>query len=237
MGKLFAGVFVIVGGALVACSADKASPLPTPGGGCLHAGVGPGAVPGVVIQGPGIDLQVRDPFGRGQAIGTSAVVRRTDGTLGGAEVEDTLNILSVYDIEGTFSATLTRPYYNDVTISNIPVSFTSDGCLPVTKVPVTLQLAPGAPALRAVTILGGQFLDHPGAAAHLVPYFDANPGVSTAVTWQVSDTTLATIDASSILTAKCTKSGGAVKVTVSSVADPSVTSSLEISVAPATSCP
>ena len=232
MGKWFVGVLSIVGVAVVACSADKTSPGP----GCLHAGVGPGAVPGVVVQGPGIDLEVRDPFGRGQAIGTSAVVRRTDGSVAPANVQDTLNILSVYDIDGTFSVTLTRPYYKDATISPVVVTFTSDGCLKVTKIPVTLQLAPGAPPLRAITILGADFLDHPGAQAQLAAHFDADPGVSTAVTWQVSDTALATVDANGVVTAKCTKSGGTVKVTVSSVVDPSVTSSVNMSVAPATSC-
>jgi Bacterial Ig-like domain (group 2) len=231
--RLFAGAFVIVGGAIVACSAEKTSPNP----GCAHAGVGPGGIAGVVIQGPGLDLQVRDPFGRGQAIGTTAVVRRTDGALTPIDVADTLNIRAVYGLDGTFDVTLTRPFYEDAAIANVAVSYTRDGCLNVTTIPVTLHLAPGAPALRAITILGAEFLDHPGATAHLRPYFDANPGVSTAVTWQVSDTSIATIDANGVVTAKCTKSGGTAKVTVSSVVDPSVTSSLNMSVSPATSCP
>jgi hypothetical protein len=232
MGKFFVGVLLIVSGAVVACSADN-----TRSPGCVHAGVGPGAVPGVVVQGPGIDFQVRDPFGRGQAIGTTAVVRRSDGSLASVNVQDTLNILSVYGLEGTFSVTLTRPYYKDTTVSNLVVALTPDGCIEVTKLPVTLQLAPGAPPLRAITILGADFLDQPGAQAHLVPHFDANPDVSTAVTWQVSDTTLAAVDANGLVTAKCSKSGGTVKVTVSSIVDPSITSSVNMSVAPTASCP
>lgn len=215
-----------------ACSGDAA---PKPG--CLHAGVGPGAVPGVVVQGPGLDIQVRDPFGRGQAIGTTAVVRRTDGALASTNLQDTLNILADYGVEGNFSVTLTRPYYKDSTIPSVTVSFTPDGCLNVTKIPVTMQLAAGAPALRAITILGAEFLDHAGAVVQLTPHFDANPGVSTAVTWQASDTTLATVDANGLVTAKCTKSGGTVKVTVTSVVDQSITNFVNMSVAPATSCP
>ena len=222
-----------VSAAIVACS-SSADKMRSPG--CLRAGVGPGEVPGVVILGPGLDLEVRDPFGRAQAIGTNAVVQRTDGAVAPANVQDTLNILSVYGLEGTFSITLTRPYYRDSTIANVVVAFTADGCLNETKIPVTLQLAAGAPALRAIAIVGAEFLDHPGAQAQLVAHFDANPGVSTAVTWQVSDTTLASIDANGLLTAKCTKSGGTVKVTVTSAIDPSVSGSVNVSVAPTSSC-
>ena len=233
MWKSLVAVSLLSGLAAVACSADSA---PTPG--CLREGVGPGAVPGVVIQGPALDIQVHDPFGRGQAIGTTAVVRRNDGALAPANLQDTLNILAVYGLEGTFSVTLSRPYYQDVTIASVTVSFTADGCLnATTKLPVTLQLAPGAPALRAITILGAEFLDHAGAQARLIPHFDANPGVSTAVTWQVSDTTLATADANGVVTARCTKSGGTVTVTAASVVDPSITSSVNMGVAPSAACP
>lgn len=204
----------------------------------MHAGVGPGAVPGVVTIAPGLDLQVRDPFGRGQAIGTTAVVQRTDGSVATANAFDTLNILSAYNVEGTFTVTLTRPYYQDASISNVVILTQPGACSVVTsKVPVTLQLAAGAPPVRAMTILGAEFLDHPGAQAQLLPYFDANPDVSTAVTWQLSDPTLASVDANGVVTAKCTKAGGTVKVTATSVVDPSITSFVNLGVAPGSSCP
>ena len=231
MMKLLVGVVLIIG-AVVACSSDD---TPTPG--CLRAGVGPGAVPGVVALGPGLDLQIRDQFGRGQAIGTTAIVSRTDGAQAAVDVQDTLNILAVYGVEGTFNVTLTRPFYKDATISNVAIALTPQGCLNTTKIPVTLDLAPGAPPVRAIAILGATFLDQPGAHAQLLPHFDADPGVSTAVTWQVSDATLATVDANGLVTAKCTKSGGTVKVTAASVVDPSVTSFVNLGVAPAASCP
>ena len=228
MGKWFVGALLIFA-AVVACSSDDPSPP-----GCLRAGVGPGAVPGVVVLGPGLVLQVRDPFGRGQAFGTTATVRRTDGSLAPAEIQDTLNIYSVYGVDGTFSVTLARPFYRDTTIANVVVAFSPQGCLNRTTIPVTLQLAAGAPPIRAITILGAEFLDQPGARAQLVAHFDANPGVSTAVTWQLSDTTLVTIDANGLVTAKCSKSGGTENVSAKSIADPSVTASVNIGVAPAT---
>src|SRR5689334_214895 len=173
MGKVFGAVLFIGGTAVAACSGSSADRTPTPG--CLRAGVGPGAVPGVVTVGPGLDLQVRDPFGRGQAIGTTAIVQRTDGAVAPANVQDTLNILSVYGVEGTFNVTLTRPFYRDTTIPSVAVSFTQDGCLNETKIPVALQIAAGAPSLRAIAILGAEFLDQAGARAQLVAHFDADP--------------------------------------------------------------
>lgn len=190
---------------------------------------------GVVIFSPGIVLQVRDPFGRGQAIGTTAVIRRADGSTDQSVVRDTLNIDGTSNETGTFSATLSRPYYRDETVANIKV--TPNGCgVNTATVPVTMQLAPNAPALRSFILLGADFLYQPGVQVHLVPHFDANPDVSTAVTWSVGDTTLATVDANGVVTAKCTKDGGTVKVTATSVADTTMSASVNIGVAGA-SCP
>lgn len=193
-------------------------------------------VNGVIISAPGIDLQVRDPYGRGQAIGTTAVVHRSDQTLVQSNIYDTLNIFTAYNVTGTFTVTLSRPYYQDATLSQIAV--TPNGCVVNTaKVPVVLQLAPGAPKLRGLIVLGADFLTQPGAQVHLVPHFDADPDVSQAVTWTVSDATLATVDANGVVTAKCSKPGGTVNVTATSVADPTFKSTVSMGVAPAASCP
>ena len=190
---------------------------------------------GVVVFSPGIVLQVRDPFGRGQAIGTTAVIRRADGSTDQSFVHDTLNIDGVSNETGTFSATLSRPYYLDATVPNIKV--TPNGCAVNTAtVPVIMQLVPNAPPLRSLILLGADFLYQPGVQVHLVPHFDANPDVSTAVTWTVSDTTLATVDANGVVTAKCKKDGGTVKVTATSVADGTTSAFVNIGVAGA-ACP
>ena len=211
---------------VAACSSDDA----VVNGGCQ------GRLPGVLVQVAGIDLKVRDPFGRGQAVGTTAIVHSGSGIDQQAFVRDTLNIEGAFNEVGTFSVTVTRPFYLDATIANVRV--TPNGCVVnTTTVPVALQLAPGAPALRALTIVGATFLDHAGAQATLLPYFDANPDVSTAVTWQVDDATLASVDANGVVTAKCTKSGGTVKVTATAAADGTTSGTASIGVAPAASCP
>src|SRR2546430_17034949 len=206
MGRSIAGI--VRGTACVvvaACSSDDA----VVNGGCQ------GRLPGVLVQVAGIDLKVRDPFGRGQAVGTTAIVHSGSGIDQQAFVRDTLNIEGAFNEVGTFSVTVTRPFYLDATIANVRV--TPNGCVVnTTTVPVALQLAPGAPALRALTIVGATFLDHAGAQATLLPYFDANPDVSTAVTSQVNQGAVASGDGDGGGTAKSTKSGGGGKGTARS---------------------
>lgn len=192
--------------------------------------------PGTLVAAPGIDLQVRDQYGQAQAIGTSAVVKRSTGEVEQAAVIDTLHIRSAYNVTGDFSVVLSRPYYQDLTVAK--VSVTPNGCLVnMTEVPVTLQLAPGAPPLRGLAVAGATYLGNPGQQVQLGAHFDADPGVSRAATWTVNDPSLATIDANGLLTAKCPNAGGTVKVTVTSVATPTVSGDAAMSVAPATTCP
>lgn len=192
---------------------------------------------GVIIMLPPITLQVRDPYGHGQAFGTTAVARRAgDMTSWSAIGSDTLDLLAGPNATGTYSVTLMRPYYEQTTASGIQVA--EKGCsLGRVTIPVTMQLQPGAPPLRSMMIVGQAFLTGPGVQGHLAPYFDADPSVSRAVTWHVNDTTLATIDPSGVITAQCSKSGGTVKATATSVYDTTVTASVEMGVAPAASCP
>jgi len=227
MAKWLAGFVVLIVAVIAACSGSVGDNGP------LGCG---GNAPGVIALVPGIVVQVRDPFGVAQAIGTTIVAHKSDGTDASFVVEDTLNINTAYNTVGTFTVTVTRPYYHDETITN--VSVTPSGCVVhTTKVPVSLSLAAGAPALRAIAVVGGDFLDHAGAQATLLAHFDADPAVSRTVTWQVSDAKLASIDASGVLTAKCATSGGTVKVTATSTVDASITSSINIGVAPTAACP
>ena len=221
-GLLFVGAAAIV----AACSHDD----PNNGQTCQPI------IDGLIIYAPGIDLQVRDPFGRGQAIGTTAIIRRSDGSVDQGQSDDTVNIVGARNLAGTFTVTLSRPYYSDVTLNGIKVF--STGCsVQTTTIPVTMPLAPGAPPLRTLTILGQDGLYAPGVQIHLVPYFDADPIVSRAVTWKLSDTTLATIDSSGTVTAKCSRSVGTETATATAVYDGKTSASVQFGVAAGSNCP
>lgn len=226
MSKYIALVTLTVMIGILACSATQEQ-----GPGCMTMDA-----PGTLVAVPGIDVKVRDVYGQAEAIGTTAVVKRSSGETVNTYTSDTLQILSAYDMTGDFSVTLSRPYYQDLTIAKVTV--TPNGCLVnTTDVPVTMQLAPGAPPIRAVVVAGAMYLADPGAQAHLVAHFDADPGVSRAATWRVNDATLATVDANGTITAKCPTAGGTVTVTATSVAAPTVSGSANMGVAPATACP
>lgn len=224
---LSCGLLTCTAAAVLACTHSDATPPD-----CRQP-----LVVGVIIYLPPITLQVRDPYGHGQAFGTTAVARRAGDTTSWQAIgSDTLDVLAGPNATGIYSVTLTRPYYQQTTVSGIQVA--EKGCsLGTVTVPVTMQLQPGAPPLRAMMIVGQAFLTGPGVQAHLGAYFDADPTVSRAVTWQVNDTTLATIDPSGVITAHCSKSGGTVKATATSVYDTTVTASVQMGVAPAASCP
>jgi len=193
--------------------------------------------PGLIIS-IALDLQVRDSYGRGQAIGTTVVIRGPGATQTDTGFADTLHIYDQSSSSGTYGVTFSRPYYQDLTVSNIAVTAYDDcPAVKTATVPVVLRLAPGAPPMRALVLLGGQFLDHAGEQAHLLPHFDADPGVSTALRWSSGDTTLATVDANGVVTAKCVKVGGTVKVTATSLFDGTTSASALMGVAPASSCP
>ena len=200
-------------------------------GGCMST------APGVLVAAPGIDFQVRDPYGVAQAIGTTADVKRSTGEpVGSTNYDDTLHLYSAFDIAGTFNATLKRPYYEDAAVANIVV--TPDGCLvKTTVVLVTLQLAPGAPAIRSIALVSSILPDHPDNRFQLLAHFDADPSVPRDVSWSSSDTTLATVDANGIVTSKCVKTGGTVTITATASANSSITASTPVAVTPTASCP
>lgn len=212
---------------IAACTHDGRMP-----NGCGMPMIDPGFIISIAL-----DLQIRDSYGRGQAIGTTVVIRGPSGSQTQVGSNDTLNIYDASNTSGLYSVIFSRPYYQDLTIDNIVVTGNEQcGTVNTAKVPVVLHLAPGAPPLRSLILLGGQLLDHPGAQAQLIPYFDADPGVSTALKWSVSDTTIATVDANGLVTAKCVKDGGTVKVTATSLFDSTKSGTAAIGVTPATSC-
>jgi hypothetical protein len=192
-------------------------------------------VSGVMISVPSVDVSVRDAAGRGQAIGTTVTARELSRTVQQGTVQDSVHVLAGFGT-GTFEVHVSKPFYRDTTVSKVVVAGGMCGTAISAKLLVTIQLLPGAPHVRSVGILGAGFLATPGAQLHLVPYVDADAG-SSAVSWSISDTTLARIDASGVMTAKCSRTGGADTVTATSAVDPTVHGQTVVGVGVAPSCP
>lgn len=194
--------------------------------------------PGVIIQLPGLDVGIRDAAGRGRALGTRVVVRpagsSTDSVV--AIGHDTVRVAAGFGRPGRFDVAVHRPFYRDTVVPNVAVVAGECGYA-VTSLPITLRLAPGAPPVRSVDILGREFLPLAGDTARLTADVDADQGLSRAVTWRSADTTLARVDADGIVTARCTTIGGTDTVTAVSVADTTVRGKAPVVVTKQTSCP
>lgn len=194
----------------------------------------PMSAPGVIIYNPGIDVILRDSFGRGEALGTRVVVYHGADSVVATGI-DTLHVNAGYTYGGTFSVRVTRPFYRDTVLTDVNVQ-QGDCSVKTIQLPVTLQFANGAPALRSVGVVGADFLSTPGQQRQLTARFDANPGIPTTVIWRVSDNTLAQIDASGLVTAKCSTVGGTETVTAIATADTTARGSARFSVQAQTAC-
>src|SRR5206468_10427219 len=98
---------------------------------------------------------------------------------------------------------------------------------------VTLELKPGAPKVRSVVILSGNMgFGLPDLTAQLQATVDADPGVSTAVTWSSSDTTVATVTPTGLVRSRCRRTPGESIITAASVVDPRVRGHVSVSVSP-----
>lgn len=137
---------------------------------------------------------------------------------------------------GTYSVRLAKPAYRDTTIANVVVMAGDCNLVQTTKLAVTLQPLDSATSVRSVGVAGTTFLATPGSRAQLVAIVDADSGLSHAVTWRLSDTTMATVDRSGLVTAKCSMSGGTETVTATSVANGAVGASATFGVGAAESC-
>jgi hypothetical protein len=160
-------------------------------------------VAGSLIYLPGIDVLVRDANGQGQALGDTAITYRgTDSVV--TSGFDTLHVLAGFGAPGTFAVRLKRKFYRETVIPGVEVKTGICGGPVVTTLPVTLQVAPGAPPLRSIAVFGANFLYAPGVQSQAIAKFDADASVPRTVTWRLSDTSVARIDANGLITAKCT---------------------------------
>jgi hypothetical protein len=193
------------------------------------------SAPGTAVFLPSIDLVITDQRGHGEALGSTVTV------VAGPELvrfggSDTLHAL-LGNATGTFAVRVDKQFYRDTTIAGIAVVPGDCGTIVTAKVPVTLELLPGAPAFRSVNIFGANFLGTPDDKDTLRAYFDADPEVSRGVTWRISDSTIASLTPDGIVTDKCTLDGGTETVTLVPAADTTLQATARFSIAGRTFCP
>ena len=194
-------------------------------------------VAGSLVYLPGIDLLVRDASGQGQALGDTAVTYRgTDSVI--TRGFDTLHVWAGFGTPGTYAVRLKRKFYRETVIPGVVVQSGVCGGPVTTTLPVTLQLAPGAPAVRSITVFGASFLYAPSVQKQVVARFDADPTIPRTVSWRLSDTSVARIDANGLITAKCTTVANVMDtVTALATVDTMARGAAVFSVARQASCP
>ena len=225
---VLATCLLMLGGLGIMSACDSNSTEPDP---CMPI------VNGLVAYVPGIDLLVRDASGQGQALGDTVITYRgTDSVV--TSGFDTLHVWAGFGVPGTFAVRVKRKFYRETVIPGVEVKSGICGGPVMTTVPVTLQLAPGAPPLRSIAVYGAYFLYAPGAQSHPIAKFDADLSVPRTVAWRLSDTTVAHIDPDGTITAKCTvRSNVRDTVTALATADTTVRGKAWFSVAQQASCP
>jgi hypothetical protein len=193
-------------------------------------------VNGVVAYNPAMVLVVRDVNGGAQAYGDTAITYAgPDSSI--SVGTDSLRMYAGFQSPGTYSVRVKRKFYQDAVVSNIHVA--SDACGgPVSiTVPVTLTLAPGAPALRSLAIIGSTFFGGPLKQNQLAAQFDADASVPHWTIWRLSDTTAARIDMNGLMTSKCLlKARAADTVFAISAVDTTIRARLPFTVASVPSC-
>jgi hypothetical protein len=193
---------------LFACTRDKGSPAT-----CIDF-----TAPGVVVALPGLQATLRTNQGQAAALGASMTATASNGAAISGYVLDSLT-MDAYVTAGTYTVKITKPAYRDTTIANLVVLPDLCGRPLTTKISIALQPLSGAASVRSVGVTGAEFLATPRSQAHLVAFVDADSGISRAVTWQLSDPALATIDQRGVVTAKCSAHGGNERATATSVAN------------------
>lgn len=187
---------------------------------------------------PSVIAEVRDTSARRAAHGATMIIR--DGAFA-----DTAGPVSVDGLvlgagnrrAGTYTVTISKPYYRDAVITSVNVPAGECGALRPVTVYATLALQPGAPPVRSVTVLssGTIGLGLPNLTVPLRVHVDAAAGVDTAVAWTSSDTTIATVSPSGVVTSRCVRAAGGTWITATSVADPSKRGRVGVWVYPPTS--
>ncbi|MBA2244594.1 MAG: Ig-like domain-containing protein [Gemmatimonadetes bacterium] len=172
---------------------------------------------------PSVVVAIRDQEGRPAALGATLVIR--DGefvdSAGPADAWSELHLGAGNRRAGTYEVRVSKPGYRDAMLSRVQVPGGPCGALRSVGVQVTLELLPDAPPVRSVVVLPRSMgFGLPDLSLQLQAYVDAAAGLDTRVTWSSSDTTVAVVSPTGVVTSKCRTVTGSSVITATSVADP-----------------
>ncbi|HEV2734244.1 MAG TPA: Ig-like domain-containing protein, partial [Longimicrobiaceae bacterium] len=172
-------------------------------------------------------VEVRDEAGRPAAAGTTIVIQEGEfrDSVPGTEAWDELQVGAGERRPGTYQVRLYRPGYHPVVLQGVRAPRTGNPrcnyAEPSDVRRVTLRLLPDAPPVRSVVVRPASTgLGIPGIEMPMTAEVDAAPGVSRAVRWSSSDTTVATVSAAGVVRSQCRRTPGEATITATSVADP-----------------
>lgn len=187
--------------------------------------------------GPSVMVEVRDPEGRPAAFGTTIVIQEGAfrDSVDGAHPVSQLHVGAGERRPGTYQVRLYKPGYKPVVLHNVQAPPTGHPrckyAEPTDIRQVTLTLLPNAPRVRSIIVTPpGMGLGIPGYETPMRAIVDAAPGVSQAVRWTSSDTTVATVSASGVLRSQCRRTPGQATITATSVVDPRVRGTASVTV-------
>lgn len=178
-------------------------------------------------------VEVRDHLGQPAAFGTTIVIQEgafrdsVDGQRNfGDPFGSGLRVGAGERRVGIYDVRLYRPGYRRVTLTGVraPGDVRCGYAHPSDIRAVTLELLPDAPPVRAVVVSTDVGLGWPGLRARLLARVDASPGVSAALRWTSSDTTVAKLadptDSSVVVVSQCRRKEGVATITATSVVRP-----------------
>lgn len=180
---------------------------------------------------PSVVAHVRNQFGAPSAIGTDLTVTGDGVVMRGFGFGDSLRIFSgdPLRVGGRFSVRIDKPWYTGAHIDRIDVPEGKCGVEEPYVVEMVIQLRADAPSIRQVVLPPYSFgLGGGNVTTGVGAYVEADAGVSHALRWVSSDSTVVSVTQNGQITSRCLQRPDSVWVTAASAVDPTVRDSVRV---------
>ncbi len=177
-----------------------------------------------------IVAEVRDAEAQPTAIGATVTITKEGYEASSVGFGDPLQVYVGDSEGGTFDVKVTKPYYDGATVEDVEVVTDECGYGDTVTVEVTLTLQPDAPPVRQVVVSPSDIGLGGGYSIQETAYVEADPSVLKEVVWSSDDESVATVSADGTITGVCRDTYGETLITATSVADPSKSDSVGVTV-------